>query len=352
MAQALLAPAECSPFPTPTDAMLARAPYDPLERAPIAGLAAATRRIHGLPDTDDPAALRGAILLDNVAAATRFGHNDAYRFEDGDEWVPAEDVEAVRQQARDRVQPIIDLLRTEVPKEKWLIVGPYILALEAHAGQPRLIGGDYVDHPIQCAAMTFFGMDVLGVEPAVRDFRSGQALTHDATEDTVGDRFNDTDSPNRVVPLAIEYLYRGMGLPEGLARKASDVQRRVSRIPHPELGLTYSDYIEVVADDFESAIVKLADPIHNRVIQPKPNVYNEVTQREEWEAEEAKINGKNSLYDGASWILPERAAFLATGTPDADLALEYGRVLRSLTPDQVQNELTPAFLDYVHSAVA
>jgi GTP pyrophosphokinase len=135
------------------------------------------------------------------------------------------------------------------PRERELVQKAYERAVEAHAGQRRLSGEDYVEHPLQVATVL---ADLHLDAPTL-----AAALLHDTVEDT---------------DLTLQEVSNEFGadvahLVEGVTKLSrisfrSDDQRHAENIRKMLLAM---------ADDIRVVLIKLADRLHNmRTLEPLP----------------------------------------------------------------------------------
>jgi GTP diphosphokinase / guanosine-3',5'-bis(diphosphate) 3'-diphosphatase len=130
-----------------------------------------------------------------------------------------------------------------------LVQKAYERALEAHAGQRRLSGEDYVEHPLQVASVL---ADLHLDAPTV-----AAALLHDTVEDT---------------DLTLQQVSRAFGkdvahLVEGVT-KLSRISFRSDEARHAE---NIRKMLIAMADDVRVVLIKLADRLHNmRTLEALP----------------------------------------------------------------------------------
>jgi guanosine-3',5'-bis(diphosphate) 3'-pyrophosphohydrolase len=145
------------------------------------------------------------------------------------------------------------------PKEREVVQRAYECAVAAHAGQRRLTGEDYVEHPLQVAAILaglHLDADTLAA-----------ALLHDTVEDTdltleeVADRFG-----NEIARLVESVT------------KLSQISFRSDQQRHAE---NIRKMLLAMADDVRVVLIKLADRLHNmRTLDPLPELKRKRIARE------------------------------------------------------------------------
>ncbi|HZU18318.1 MAG TPA: bifunctional (p)ppGpp synthetase/guanosine-3',5'-bis(diphosphate) 3'-pyrophosphohydrolase [Candidatus Dormibacteraeota bacterium] len=139
---------------------------------------------------------------------------------------------------------ISELLRIAghlAPRERELVQRAYERASEAHVGQRRLSGEDYVEHPLQVAAIL--------AELHLDAPTLAAALLHDTVEDT---------------DLTLEEVEASFGpavarLVEGVT-KLSRIEFRSDQQRHAE---NIRRMLLAMADDVRVVLIKLADRLHN-----------------------------------------------------------------------------------------
>ncbi len=127
------------------------------------------------------------------------------------------------------------------PQERELVQRAYERASEAHVGQRRLSGEDYVEHPLQVAAIL--------AELRLDAPTLAAALLHDTVEDT---------------DLTLEEVEAAFGpvvarLVEGVT-KLSRIEFRSDQQRHAE---NIRRMLLAMADDIRVVLIKLADRLHN-----------------------------------------------------------------------------------------
>jgi GTP pyrophosphokinase len=132
-------------------------------------------------------------------------------------------------------------------------------AAEAHAGQHRLSGEDYVNHPLEVAAI----LAELNLDAAT----IAAALLHDTVEDT---------------PLTLKQIDTEFG--PDVARLVEGVTK-LGRISFRSEQQTQAENIRkmllAMADDIRVVLIKLADRLHNmRTLDPLPEVKRRRISRE------------------------------------------------------------------------
>jgi guanosine-3',5'-bis(diphosphate) 3'-pyrophosphohydrolase len=135
------------------------------------------------------------------------------------------------------------------PADQELVQQAYECAAEAHAGQRRLTGEDYVDHPLQVAAIL---SDLRLDGPTL-----AAAVLHDTVEDT---------------DLTLDEIRKRFGpevarLVEGVT-KLSRISFRSDQQLHAE---NIRKMLLAMAEDIRVVLIKLADRLHNmRTLNPLP----------------------------------------------------------------------------------
>jgi len=162
--------------------------------------------------------------------------------------------------AEPSLEPLLRTFRIRHPKgDADLIRRAYLLARDAHAGQQRLSGEDYVEHPLAVAKLVAgIGLDNISI---------AAALLHDAVEDTEVD---------------IERVEREFG--EQVAALVDGVTKldRV-RFESKEAAQAASlrKMLVAMAKDWRVLVVKLADRLHNmRTLAVMPRWKQERTANE------------------------------------------------------------------------
>ncbi|HEX6548486.1 MAG TPA: bifunctional (p)ppGpp synthetase/guanosine-3',5'-bis(diphosphate) 3'-pyrophosphohydrolase [Candidatus Dormibacteraeota bacterium] len=149
---------------------------------------------------------------------------------------------------------ISELLRIAAhlePDEREVVSRAYEAAAQAHAGQRRLSGEEYVQHPLEVASI----LADLNLDAATL----AAALLHDTVEDTA---------------LTLEEVRRDFGtdvahLVEGVT-KLSRISFRSSQQLHAE---NIRKMLLAMAEDVRVVLIKLADRLHNmRTLDPLPEV--------------------------------------------------------------------------------
>ena len=134
--------------------------------------------------------------------------------------------------------------------ERDLVQKAYERALEAHAGQRRLSGEDYVEHPLQVASVL---ADLHLDAPTL-----AAALLHDTVEDT----------DLTLQQVASEFGADVAHLVEGVT-KLSRISFRSDQQRHAE---NIRKMLLAMADDIRVVLIKLADRLHNmRTLEPLPD---------------------------------------------------------------------------------
>jgi guanosine-3',5'-bis(diphosphate) 3'-pyrophosphohydrolase len=134
--------------------------------------------------------------------------------------------------------------------ERDLVQKAYERALEAHAGQRRLSGEDYVEHPLQVASVL---ADLHLDAPTL-----AAALLHDTVEDT----------DLTLQQVANEFGADVAHLVEGVT-KLSRISFRSDQQRHAE---NIRKMLLAMADDIRVVLIKLADRLHNmRTLEPLPD---------------------------------------------------------------------------------
>jgi GTP pyrophosphokinase len=145
------------------------------------------------------------------------------------------------------------------PKDQEMVRRAYERALSAHAGQRRLSGEEYVNHPMEVAAIL---ADLQLDAPTL-----AAALLHDTVEDT---------------PLTAEEVEREFG-PE-VARLVEGVTKlgRISlRSDQQQQAENIRKMMVAMAEDLRVVLIKLADRLHNmRTLDPLPEVKRRKISRE------------------------------------------------------------------------
>ena len=142
----------------------------------------------------------------------------------------------------DRLQPLVDKLRTQAPKvEVKAVLHAYDVAAAAHAEQQRRSGEPYIIHPIGVAEiLAELGMDTATI---------CAALLHDVVEDTdltredVAERFGETAA----------------GLVDGVTK----LERLQVASREEQQAESLRKMLIAMADDFRVLVIKLADRLHN-----------------------------------------------------------------------------------------
>ena len=145
------------------------------------------------------------------------------------------------------------------PKDRELVRAAYERAATAHHGQRRLSGEDYVNHPLEVAAiLADLQLDAQTL---------AAALLHDTVEDT---------------PLTAEEVEREFG-PE-VARLVEGVTKlgRISlRSDQQQQAENIRKMMVAMAEDLRVVLIKLADRLHNmRTLEPLPEVKRRKISRE------------------------------------------------------------------------
>jgi guanosine-3',5'-bis(diphosphate) 3'-pyrophosphohydrolase len=145
------------------------------------------------------------------------------------------------------------------PKDQEMVRRAYERALAAHAGQRRLSGEEYVNHPMEVAAiLADLQLDAQTL---------AAALLHDTVEDT---------------PLTAEEVQREFG-PE-VARLVDGVTKlgRISlRSDQQQQAENIRKMMVAMAEDLRVVLIKLADRLHNmRTLDPLPEVKRRKISRE------------------------------------------------------------------------
>jgi len=145
------------------------------------------------------------------------------------------------------------------PKDQETVRRAYERALAAHAGQRRLSGEEYVNHPMEVAAI----LADLELDAATL----AAALLHDTVEDT---------------PLTAEAVEKEFG-PE-VARLVDGVTKlgRISlRSDQQQQAENIRKMMVAMAEDLRVVLIKLADRLHNmRTLDPLPEVKRRKISRE------------------------------------------------------------------------
>ncbi|HLZ96242.1 MAG TPA: bifunctional (p)ppGpp synthetase/guanosine-3',5'-bis(diphosphate) 3'-pyrophosphohydrolase [Candidatus Dormibacteraeota bacterium] len=145
------------------------------------------------------------------------------------------------------------------PKDQEIVRRAYERAVKAHAGQRRLSGEEYVNHPLQVAAI----LADLKLDAATL----AAALLHDTVEDT---------------PLTQEQVLQEFG-PE-VARLVEGVTKlgRISlRSDQQQQAENIRKMMVAMAEDLRVVLIKLADRLHNmRTLDPLPEVKRRKISRE------------------------------------------------------------------------
>src|ERR1700758_1775761 len=145
------------------------------------------------------------------------------------------------------------------PKDQEMVRRAYERALAAHAGQRRLSGEEYVNHPMEVAAIL---ADLQLDAPTL-----AAALLHDTVEDT---------------PLTAKEVEREFG-PE-VARLVDGVTKlgRISlRSDQQQQAENIRKMMVAMAEDLRVVLIKLADRLHNmRTLDPLPEVKRRKISRE------------------------------------------------------------------------
>jgi guanosine-3',5'-bis(diphosphate) 3'-pyrophosphohydrolase len=145
------------------------------------------------------------------------------------------------------------------PKDQETVRRAYERALAAHAGQRRLSGEEYVNHPMEVAAI------LAGLELDAATLAA--ALLHDTVEDT---------------PLTPEAVQKEFG-PE-VARLVDGVTKlgRISlRSDQQQQAENIRKMMVAMAEDLRVVLIKLADRLHNmRTLDPLPEVKRRKISRE------------------------------------------------------------------------
>jgi GTP pyrophosphokinase len=145
------------------------------------------------------------------------------------------------------------------PNEQELVNHAFERAAGAHAGQRRLSGEDYVNHPLEVAAI----LAELNLDAAT----IAAALLHDTIEDT---------------PLTLKEVEAEFG--PDVARLVAGVTK-LGRISFRSEQQTQAENIRkmllAMADDIRVVLIKLADRLHNmRTLDPLPEVKRRRISRE------------------------------------------------------------------------
>jgi GTP pyrophosphokinase len=147
------------------------------------------------------------------------------------------------------ISEVLRIAKHLAPADQDLVQRAYERAAEAHAGQRRLTGEDYVEHPLQVAGI----LSELRLDgPTV-----AAAVLHDTVEDT---------------DLTVDELRKEFGdevsrLVEGVT-KLSRISFRSSQQLHAE---NIRKMLLAMAEDIRVVLIKLADRLHNmRTIDPLP----------------------------------------------------------------------------------
>jgi GTP pyrophosphokinase len=145
------------------------------------------------------------------------------------------------------------------PNEQELVNNAFERAAGAHAGQRRLSGEDYVNHPLEVAAI----LAELNLDAAT----IAAALLHDTVEDT---------------PLTLKEVEAEFG--PDVARLVAGVTK-LGRISFRSEQQTQAENIRkmllAMADDIRVVLIKLADRLHNmRTLDPLPEVKRRRISRE------------------------------------------------------------------------
>ncbi len=144
-------------------------------------------------------------------------------------------------------------------KDQEIVRRAYERALDAHAGQRRLSGEEYVNHPMEVAAI------LADLELDAETLAA--ALLHDTVEDT---------------PLTSEAVEEEFG-PE-VARLVDGVTKlgRISlRSDQQQQAENIRKMMVAMAEDLRVVLIKLADRLHNmRTLDPLPEVKRRKISRE------------------------------------------------------------------------
>ncbi len=145
------------------------------------------------------------------------------------------------------------------PRDQELVRRAYERALSAHAGQRRLSGEEYVNHPMEVAAIL--------ADLQLDAETLAAALLHDTVEDT---------------PLTAEAVEKEFG-PE-VARLVDGVTKlgRISlRSDQQQQAENIRKMMVAMAEDLRVVLIKLADRLHNmRTLDPLPEVKRRKISRE------------------------------------------------------------------------
>jgi len=145
------------------------------------------------------------------------------------------------------------------PKDQEMVRRAYERALAAHAGQRRLSGEEYVNHPMEVAAiLADLQLDAQTL---------AAALLHDTVEDT---------------PLTAEQVEREFG-PEvaNLVDGVTKLGRISLRSDQQQQAENIRKMMVAMAQDLRVVLIKLADRLHNmRTLDPLPEVKRRKISRE------------------------------------------------------------------------
>jgi GTP pyrophosphokinase len=145
------------------------------------------------------------------------------------------------------------------PKDQEMVRRAYERALAAHAGQRRLSGEEYVNHPMEVAAIL--------ADLQLDAETLAAALLHDTVEDT---------------PLMAEEVEREFG--PRVARLVDGVTKlgRISlRSDQQQQAENIRKMMVAMAEDLRVVLIKLADRLHNmRTLDPLPEVKRRKISRE------------------------------------------------------------------------
>ena len=145
------------------------------------------------------------------------------------------------------------------PKDQEIVRRAYERAVKAHAGQRRLSGEEYVNHPLEVAAI----LADLQLDAATL----AAALLHDTVEDT---------------PLTAEEVEREFG--HEVAKLVDGVTKlgRISlRSDQQQQAENIRKMMVAMAEDLRVVLIKLADRLHNmRTLDPLPEVKRRKISRE------------------------------------------------------------------------
>ena len=157
---------------------------------------------------------------------------------------------------------ISDLLRIAghvAPVERDLVQRAYARAAEAHVGQHRLSGEDYVEHPLNVAMI----LADLGLD--------GQTLSAALLHDTVEDTDVTLDEVSAEFGPSVARLVEGV-------TKLRRIEFRSDQQQHAE---NIRRMLLAMADDIRVVLIKLADRLHNmRTLDPLPDHRRRKTSRE------------------------------------------------------------------------